>query len=168
MKQLRPYQAECLERLLQLYREGRRRVLVSLPTGTGKTAIFAQFPRHFRMKKRLLVLAHREELLEQACAKFHDADPELPVGIEQAGKRAPPESKVVVASVPTLGRAGSKRLSQLDPDDFYLVVVDEAHHAVAPSYRTILDHFGLFAPDTPRMLVGFTATPRRGDRQGTR
>jgi len=59
MKRLRPYQAECLERLLQLYRQGRRRVLVSLPTGTGKTVIFAQFPHYFRMKKRLLVLAHR-------------------------------------------------------------------------------------------------------------
>lgn len=166
MKGLRPYQAECLERLLQLYRAGRRRVLVSLPTGTGKTVIFAQFPSYFRMKKRLLVLAHREELLEQARAKFQDADPDLPVGIEQAGRRAPPESRVVIASVPTLGRSGSTRLRELDPSDFYLIVVDEAHHAVAPSYRAILDHFGVFAPETPRMLVGFTATPRRGDRQG--
>ena len=63
---LRPYQRQCLERLVQRYREGRRRVLVSLPTGTGKTVIFAQFPLFFRMKKRLLVLAHREELLQQA------------------------------------------------------------------------------------------------------
>jgi superfamily II DNA or RNA helicase len=166
MKTLRPYQAECLARLLELYRDGKRRVLVSLPTGTGKTVIFAQFPRYFRMKKRLLVLAHREELLEQALDKFRDADPDLPVAIEQAERRAPPESKVVIASVPTLARSGGKRLSRLDPSDFYLVVVDEAHHAVAPSYRTILGHFGLFAPDTPRMLVGFTATPRRGDHQG--
>jgi superfamily II DNA or RNA helicase len=163
---LRPYQRQCLERLRQRYREGKRRLLVSLPTGTGKTIIFAQFPNYFRMKKRLLVLAHREELLEQAQEKFQDADPNLPVAIEQAGKRASADCKVVIASVPTIGRTGSKRLAALDPEDFYLIVVDEAHHAVAQSYRTIFEHFKLFAPDTPRMLVGFTATPRRGDQQG--
>jgi superfamily II DNA or RNA helicase len=166
MKELRPYQRQCLERLLQRYREGKRRMLVSLPTGTGKTIIFAQFPQYFKMKKRLLVLAHREELLEQAREKFHDADPNLAVEIEQAGKRASADCRVVIASVPTIGRTGNKRLAALDPDDFYLIVVDEAHHAVAKSYRAIFDHFKVFAPDTPRMLVGFTATPRRGDRQG--
>jgi superfamily II DNA or RNA helicase len=166
MKALRPYQRQCLERLRQRYREGKRRLLVSLPTGTGKTVIFAQFPHYFRMRKRLLVLAHREELLEQARQKFHDADPTLRVEIEQAGKRASAECKVVIASVPTIGRAGSARLAALDPQDFYLIVVDEAHHAVAKSYRAIFEHFQLFAPHTPRMLVGFTATPRRGDQQG--
>jgi ATP-dependent helicase IRC3 len=166
LKDLRPYQRQCLERLRQRYREGKRRLLVSLPTGTGKTVIFAQFPHYFRMKKRLLVLAHREELLEQARQKFHDADPNLRVEIEQAGKRASAECKVVIASVPTIGRAGSARLAALDPQDFYLIVVDEAHHAVAKSYRAIFEHFQVLAPDTPRMLVGFTATPRRGDQQG--
>ncbi len=102
---LRRYQRQCLERLRQRYREGKRRLLVSLPTDTGKTVIFAQFPHYFRMKKRLLVLAHREELLEQARQKFHDADPHLPVEIEQAGKRASAHCKVVIASVPTIGRA---------------------------------------------------------------
>jgi superfamily II DNA or RNA helicase len=165
LKALRPYQRQCLERLRQRYRDGKRRLLVSLPTGTGKTVIFAQFPHYFRMKKRLLVLAHREELLEQR-QKFHDAHPTLRAEIEQAGKRASAECKVVIASVPTLGRAGSARLAALDPQDFYLIVVDEAHHAVAKSYRTIFEHFQLLAPDTPRMLVGFTATPRRGDQQG--
>lgn len=166
MKALRPYQRQCLEHLRQRYRDGKRRMLVSLPTGTGKTIIFAQFPHYFRMKKRLLVLAHREELLEQALQKFHDADPTLPVEIEQAGKRASRDCKVVIASVPTIGRAGSKRLAALDPEDFYLIVVDEAHHSVARSYRAIFEHFKLFAADTARMLVGFTATPRRGDQQG--
>jgi ATP-dependent helicase IRC3 len=101
-------------------------LLVSLPTGTGKTVIFAQFPHYFRMRKRLLVLAHREELLEQARQKFHAADPSLRVEVEQAGKRASPECKVVLASVPTLGRAGSARLAALDPQDFYLIVVEGA------------------------------------------
>ena len=166
MRELRPYQRQCLERLRQRYRDGKRRLLVSLPTGTGKTVIFAQFPHYFRVKKRLLVLAHREELLEQARQKFHDVDPTLRVEIEQAGKRASADCKVVIASVPTIGRAGSARLAALAPQDFYLIVVDEAHHSVAKSYRAIFEHFHLFAPDTPRMLVGFTATPRRGDQQG--
>ena len=159
--ELRPYQTECLARLLARYRAGKRRVLVSLPTGTGKTVVFAQFPRHFQMKKRLLVLAHRQELLDQAAAKFAVVDPSLSVGVEQASRRAG-AAKVVVASVPTLQGA---RLQELPPDDFNLIVVDEAHHAVAKSYRTIFEHFGLFDPATPKMLVGFTATPRRGDRQ---
>lgn len=118
------------------------------------------------MKKRLLVLAHRRELLEQAREKFNQVDPDLSVEIEQAERRASADCKVVVASVPTLGRAGSKRLAALDPEDFYLLVVDEAHHAVAKTYRRIFDHFGLFEPDTRRLLVGFTATPYRGDRGG--
>ena len=76
------------------------------------------------------------------------------------------DSQVVIASVPTLARGDGARLSRFNPDDFSIVVVDEAHHAVAPSYRRIFDHFGLFAPGGPRYLVGFTATPRRGDKQG--
>jgi superfamily II DNA or RNA helicase len=150
----------------QAYKNGKRRVIVSLPTGTGKTVVFGHFPRFFKMKKRLLVLAHREELLLQAREKFLQIDPALKVGIEQSASRAPADSKVVVASVPTLGQAGGSRLSQLNPEEFFLIVVDEAHHAVAPTYQRIFKHFGLFEPDTLRYLVGFTATPRRGDKQG--
>jgi superfamily II DNA or RNA helicase len=164
--ELRPYQKQCLERIRDRYREGRRRVLISLPTGTGKTVIFANFPRYFAMQKRLLVLAHRRELLDQAVDKFRAADPEQSVEVEQADRTASAECKVVVASVQTLGRHGSKRLGNLDPEDFYLIVVDEAHHAVAKTYRRIFKHFGLFEPDTRRMLVGFTATPSRGDGEG--
>jgi superfamily II DNA or RNA helicase len=164
--ELRPYQTESLEQVRARYRAGARRLLVALPTGTGKTVVFARFPGYFRMKKRLLVLAHRRELLEQAREKFLRVDPELSVDIEQAGRRASTDSQVVVASVPTLGRKGSGRLAALDPELFYLIVVDEAHHAVAQTYRRIFDHFGLFEPDSRRLLVGFTATPYRGDGQG--
>jgi len=166
MLDLRPYQYEALQNVYKAYKDGKRRVIVSLPTGTGKTVVFAHFPRFFKMKKRLLVLAHREELLLQARAKFLSIDPELKVGIEQSTSRAPADSKVVVASVPTLGRAGASRLHQLNPEEFFLIVVDEAHHAVAPTYRRIFEYFGLFDPNTQRYLVGFTATPRRGDKQG--
>lgn len=160
--QLRPYQRECLQRLADRYRAGARRLLVSLPTGTGKTVVFAQFPRFFSMKRRLLVLAHRQELLEQAQPKFQAVDASLSVGIEQADRSAG-DAQVVIASVPTLRGA---RLQSLNAEEFYLVVVDEAHHAVAPSYRAIFEHLQLLSPGSRKLLVGFTATPRRGDRRG--
>jgi superfamily II DNA or RNA helicase len=163
---LRDYQHECLDTILTRYRAGVRRQLICLPTGTGKTVVFAQFPGYFRMKKRMLVLAHREELLDQARDKIARSNPELSVEVEQAGRRAGTESQVVVASIATLGRKGSARLARLDPEQFYLLVVDEAHHATAATYRRVLDHFGVFDPDTPKLLVGFTATPKRGDGQG--
>jgi ATP-dependent helicase IRC3 len=164
--ELRDYQHEALDRVKKAYTQGKRRVLVSLPTGTGKTVVFASFPGHFKMKKRLLVIAHREELLIQAEQKFRAIDPALKIGIERAGDYAPSESQVVIASVPTLARPNGSRLSRFKPEDFSIVVVDEAHHATADSYRIIFDHFDLFSPGTPRLLVGFTATPRRGDKQG--
>src|SRR5215475_10497694 len=115
MLDLRPYQREALQSIYKAYKDRKRRVIVSLPTGTGKTVVFAHFPRYFNMKKRLLVLAHREELLLQARDKFLNIDPELKIGIEQSTSRAPEDSKVVIASVPTLGRAGAPRLQQLNP-----------------------------------------------------
>lgn len=164
--ELRGYQSECLEAIRARYQAGIVRQLVCLPTGTGKTVVFARFPRFFRMKKRMLVLAHREELLDQARDKILRANPDLTVDIEQGGRRAQSDSDVVIASVPTLGRKGSGRITQLDPEQFYLLVVDEAHHATAETYRRALEHFGVFEPSSRRLLVGFTATPRRGDGQG--
>ena len=166
MVSLRDYQSEALASLKAAYKNGKRRVLVSLPTGTGKTVVFAHFPTALRMKKRLLVLAHREELLQQAAQKFRSVNPELKIGIERAEERVANDTQVVIASVATLARTESGRLSRFNPDDFSIIVVDEAHHAVAESYRRIFDHFGLFKPESVRYLVGFTATPRRGDNQG--
>lgn len=166
MLSLRDYQQECLASIMANYRAGVRRQLTCLPTGSGKTVIFAEFPRYFRMKKQMLVLAHREELLDQARDKLVRANPDLKVAVEQAGRNADPDSDVVVASVPTLGRKGSKRLQRLDPERFFLIVVDEAHHATAATYTRVLEHFGVFAPDTQKLLAGFTATPKRGDGQG--
>ena len=145
---LRDYQRECLAAIFHRYKAGVRRQLVCLPTGTGKTVIFAQFPSFFRMKRRMLVLAHRAELLNQARDKLLAANPALKVEIEQAGRSASEGSDVVVASVPTLGRRGSRRLAGLDPDQFSIVVIDEAHHATAETYRRIVEYLGLMQPDT--------------------
>lgn len=163
---LRSYQRQCLEAIEKAYYRGVRRQLVCLPTGAGKTVVFAHLPQHLRMKKRMLVLAHREELLDQAVDKFRRANPDLRVGVEQAERRASDDDQVVVASVQTLGREGAGRLARFAPEAFSILIVDEAHHAVAESYRRVIAHFGLFAPDTRKLLVGVTATPRRGDDRG--
>lgn len=163
---LRDYQLECLESILDRYRAGIRHQLVCLPTGTGKTVIFSQFPVFFRMKRRMLVLAHRAELLNQARDKLLAANPALQVEIEQAGRTASESSNVVVASVPTLGRSGSARLTRLDPSQFSIVVIDEAHHATAETYGRIIGHLGLDQPGSRKLLVGFTATPKRSDGVG--
>jgi superfamily II DNA or RNA helicase len=160
---LRDYQRECLAVIFDRYKAGARRQLICLPTGTGKTVIFAQFPSFFRMKRRMLVLAHRAELLHQARDKLLAANPSLKVEIEQAGRNASEGSDVVVASVPTLGRRGTRRLTSLKPDQFSIVVIDEAHHATADTYRRIVEHLGLLSSDTKKLLVGFTATPKRSD-----
>src|SRR5258707_3314671 len=118
---LRPYQREALTAVRDAYKAGKRRVIVSLPRGPGKTVVFAHFPRVLNMKKRLLVLAHREELLLQARDKFRSIDPELKAEIEQAGARAAADAKVVIASVPTLARNGG-RPSGPPPDRFFLIV----------------------------------------------
>ncbi len=161
--ELRDYQRECLAAIFHRYKAGVRRQLVCLPTGTGKTVIFARFPSFFRMKRRMLVLAHRAELLNQARQKLLAANPALQVDIEQAERSASESSDVVVASVATIGRRGSRRLAGLDPDQFSIIVIDEAHHSTAETYRRIVEHMGVMAPDTNKLLVGFTATPKRSD-----
>ena len=163
---LRDYQKECLEAIYYGYKRGIRRQLISLPTGSGKTVIFSDFPRYFKMKKKMIVLAHRAELLDQARDKICRANPGLRVEVEQAGRSADPESDVIVASVPTLGRKGSTRLTDLDPDRFFLIIVDEAHHSTAETYKRILAYLDIFNPETQKLLVGFTATPKRGDGVG--
>ncbi len=107
-------------------------------------------------------MAHRQELLEQAREKLKRANPGLNVGIEQARRRASTQDEVVVASVQTL--RGS-RLRSFDPNDFEAVVCDEAHHSVARSYLKVFEHFRVFEEDGP-LLLGFTATPFRGDKRG--
>ena len=163
---LRDYQKECLEAIYEGYRRGIRRQLISLPTGAGKTVIFSDFPGYFRMKKQMIVLAHRAELLDQARDKICRTNPGLRVEIEQAGRSADPESDVIIASVPTLGRKDSSRLAALNPDRFFLIIVDEAHHSTAETYKRILEYLDVFNPETQKLLVGFTATPKRGDGVG--
>ena len=157
--QMRDYQQEALNAIVNLDNEGVRRQLVALPTGSGKTIIFAQFPNVF--EQRMLIVAHREELLNQARDKLLEVNPDLWVEVEQADRKASPMCDVVVASVATIGRQGSKRLQKFDPGAFDVIVIDEAHHSIASTYMNVMEYFDVFHDD--KLLVGFTATPNRGD-----
>lgn len=140
---LRDYQEECIE---EIVRRGAGRHLVHMATGLGKTVTFSSIPR----TGRTLILSHRMELVEQP-RKYYDCS----FGVEAAERYATDE-EVVSASVQTLRL--DKRLHRFSPGEFDTIITDEAHHAVADSYRKIYDYF------KPRVHIGFSATPNRGDK----
>jgi len=162
--ELRTYQHQALDAIEKGWDEFRRQLLV-LPTGTGKTIVFSHLAARESVRGRhTLILAHRDELLQQAQDKLKAATG-LSSALEKADSRAyelfgdglfATKPHVVVGSVQTLGNG---RLTRWPKDTFDLVVVDEAHHVLSDSYRRIVDHF-----DGARML-GVTATPDRGDRK---
>jgi superfamily II DNA or RNA helicase len=153
---LRPYQQEALDAVINSENNNITRQLVVLPTGAGKTILFSHLPLIRPNTLPMLVLAHREELLHQAKNKILDSNPNLTVGIEQAENKAG-NVDVVVASVATLGRNNTPRILDYSKDYFNTIIIDEAHHAAAPSYRRIVDYFN------PKFLLGVTATPQRSD-----
>ena len=122
--QLRPYQQDCIA-AIEAQPPGA--YLCQMATGLGKTVTFANIPRH----GRVLLLSHREELVEQP-RKYYDCS----FGVERAENHSAGE-EVVSASVQTLTR----RLSRFRPDDFDTIIVDECHHSAAKSYRRVLDYF---------------------------
>jgi ATP-dependent helicase IRC3 len=151
---LRPYQDEAILAIERALGRGVHRPLIVLPTGCGKTVVFASLIA--RRGGSALVLAHRDELLRQAASKLAVADPTLALGVGfVAAQRDDVGATVVVGSVQTL--AQTRRLERL-PRQFDTVVVDEAHHASARSYRRILAHL-----DPSPLIVGVTATPQRSD-----
>jgi len=147
-------------------------MVIELATGLGKTIIFAQLPQQVkRSGKKTLVLAHRDELLQQAKDKILAISPELSVEIEQGGNKAEPDADVIIASVQTLGRKESKRIQKFNPGHFGLVIVDECHHSCSSSYLHILEYMGCYSKEGDELnkcpvLLGVTATPERHDGQG--
>lgn len=153
---LRDYQQDALDAISKALARGVRRQLIVSPTGSGKTVIFAHIPQ--KIPGRMLLLAHREELLTQAADKIAKVNPTLSIDIEQASQYASLDADVVLASVATLGRKNSSRLQRFPSDHFTSVVVDEAHHSAAATYVRVLEHFA-----DVRLRLGVTATPQRGD-----
>lgn len=155
---LRPYQIQAQNAILQTWNTGIGKTLLVLPTGTGKTIVFANvIAERVRQGDRVLVLAHREELLNQAADKLERA-----VGLGCALEKAQSSCldswyNVVVGSVQTL--QSQKRLDRFPRDYFDTIIVDEAHHAISASYRRVIDHFA------DARLLGVTATADRGDKR---
>lgn len=154
--ELRPYQQEAMSAVLGEWDSGIKRTLLVLPTGCGKTIVFAKITEECVMRgKRILILAHREELLEQAADKIKRT-----TGLSCAKEKAGDSClgswyRVVVGSVQTLMR--QKRLAEFDKGYFDCIIIDEAHHSISDSYRNILNYFD--GAD----VLGVTATPDRGD-----
>lgn len=154
--ELRPYQETARQKVQEEWEKGKKRTLLVLPTGTGKTIVFSKIIED-RVKKgeRVLVIAHRGELLEQASDKLYKS-----TGLKTATEKAEQTSlgsfyRVVVGSVQTLQR--EKRLNQFPPEYFDTIVIDEAHHAISDGYQRMLQHF------ESANVLGVTATPDRGD-----
>ncbi|MEW1719806.1 DEAD/DEAH box helicase [Streptomyces sp. NPDC093109] len=155
----RPYQLDAIEALRQGWADGKTRLAVVLPTGSGKTVVFSHLAHRMLGSlggRRALVIAHREELIEQAASKLLAVDPMLRVGIVQAQRDDHQDADVIVASVQTL--AVKRRREAIR--DIGLIIVDECHHAAAPSYMEVLEHFGAWR-GVP--TAGFTATMTRTD-----
>lgn len=156
MLAMRDYQVSAVEASERAAGQGILRQMIVLPTGGGKTVIFAHIAK--RRGGRTLVLAHRQELLDQAEAKFEVVWPEARIGRVQAEQDRFRGYDVVIASVPTLSR--EERLRRLAIEEFQTIVVDEAHHAAARTYRRVLE--ALRAGERS-LLLGVTATPDRAD-----
>ena len=154
--QMRPYQQAAREAIHAEWNDGRRRTLLVLPTGTGKTIVFAAVTEdQVRSGSRVLGLAHRGELLEQAADKIKRS-----TGLTSAVEKAEQTCldswcRVVVGSVQSLQRPA--RLEQFPADYFGTIIIDEAHHAITDGYQRVLEHF----PEAN--VLGVTATPDRGD-----
>ena len=162
---LRDYQQAAIDGVLDVVKS-EQTALVCAPTGVGKTVIFSHL---IQDAGRAMVVAHREELIDQARSKIHAVTGSRPA-VEMAESKSNEssiwgKSRFVVASVQTLnaGRGIRRRISKFDPFGFDYVIIDEAHHATAKSYRNIIDYF---SRNKDCKIVGFTATPDRGDKVG--
>jgi superfamily II DNA or RNA helicase len=158
MLELRDYQAKAVTAGLDGLARDVRHPAEVMPTGTGKTVIFAHLGKQYRETVapdgQIVVMGHREELLGQAASKFRAVAPELSVGIVQA-QRNECAADVVCASVQTL--AGGRRLEMIPRPR--LLIVDECHHAMAPTWRRVIDRM----VERGAQVIGYTATMSRGD-----
>lgn len=154
--ELRKYQSEAKEAVFVEWDKGNLKTLLVLPTGCGKTIVFAKVTEEcVRRGERVLVLAHRGELLTQAADKIFKSTG-LGCAVEKAEESCLNSwYRVVVGSVQTLMR--EKRLANFPYDYFDTIIIDEAHHSISDSYQKVIDHF------SDAKILGVTATPDRGD-----
>ncbi|KAL5034072.1 putative ATP-dependent helicase IRC3 [Batrachochytrium dendrobatidis] len=167
--ELRPYQKECIHATLKMFEAGVQRTAVSLPVGSGKTVIFAnlipQLKSTLPSATKTLVLAHREELIDQAHAQVQRHCPHLKVSIDRGNIKPWMDADVIIASVQSIGRENGFRIKAYDPKLFKCIIIDEAHHASAPTYNRVLEYMGAFDPESHMRVWGCSGTLRRNDGQ---
>ncbi len=158
---LRERQVECLDAIRNEYLAGCYQQLVVAATGTGKAVIIANIKREMAdlLPGKMLVFAHREELIEQLIATMKEWNPTMKVGKEMADAYADVDCDIVVSCNASIGRDGASRLSRFGNFDY--VVCDEAHHSIATTYLNVFTQTQVLNPESTRLLVGFTATPKR-------
>lgn len=162
---LRPYQHEQHAAIVTNYDKLVRQQLISAATGTGKTHAFSRIPEvmHSRLPGRMITLAHRDELIDQAIADIIAANPAAHVTKEMGANIGDVNADIIVGSVATLGRKNSVRAQRFPWETIDKVVTDEAHHATTDSYGNVYALADVLRPDTHKLHVGFTATPQRAD-----
>ena len=154
--ELRPYQKEAIKAIKQGWNEHQKELLV-LPTGTGKTVVFSQIAHDESKNGRVLIMAHRDELIEQARAKYTSLTGDATAKEKASDTCIGSSERVVVGSVQTMQR--DRRLSRFSHDYFDTIIVDEAHHCLSAGYQKVLEHFPY------SKVLGVTATPDRGDKK---
>ncbi|CAG8660806.1 1807_t:CDS:10, partial [Ambispora gerdemannii] len=153
--QLRPYQKECIETCMYKFLEKKvKRQIVSLPV---------EIPDPFPGANKVLIIAHRQELLDQAHKHVSLRMPNSVVEIDQGNRRAVGYGDIIIASVQSLVHQKSHRMEKYDPQQFKAIIIDEAHHAAAKTYRKIFEHFGADSENTHLFVWGCSATIRRHD-----
>lgn len=161
----RQYMEDARQAVAEAYSKNVRQQLVVMATGTGKTVLFSLLIKDLKKELpagKVLVFAHREELVNQAIETIKWLNPELKVGKEMASDYADDNCDVVVSCVASIGRNGSTRLARFG--SFSMVVCDEAHHSIAQSYLNVFDTTEVLRSDNRALLIGFTATPKRKNR----
>src|SRR5512136_1237637 len=162
---LRPYQSAASDAIFKEWQENDA-TLVVMPTGGGKTVLFADVIRRV-FPRRALVVAHREELIFQARDKIEHVTG-IKADVEMGDYRAEGglfgEARVVVSTIQTQcsGGDGGGRMSKFDPQRFGVLIIDEAHHATSPTYRRVIDYY---RTNPTLKILGVTATPDRADEE---
>lgn len=157
---LYPYQQDALNSVIDSFHKKQiNKQLLVLPTGSGKTVLFISITKHFNQKT--LILAHRDELITQAHKKFKRFYPSADVSIYQ-GKNSSLNHQVIISSIQTCSK--ENHLTQLKKEGFFVLIIDEAHHATSNSYQNVIKELG-FLNNSKHLLIGVTATPNRADQQ---
>jgi superfamily II DNA or RNA helicase len=160
---LRPYQSKALEGIHEQLEQNNSTLLV-MATGVGKTVVFSRLAKEYMDLGRIMVLAHREELVSQALLRLRDitgCEADVEMADYRANSYGAFRSRLVISTIQTqIAGPGKGRMGKFDPDEFSLLIIDEAHHSAAKSYRRVIDYYR----QNPNLKVlGVTATPDRAD-----